>query len=98
MRRSCILLLLLTAALLAGCGREIKRENEQLKTQVTTLQKENQELKGQVAGLKGDVEALTRRVDLLAQEKLALEDEIKAAEAKAAIKPGTKPPLRPKKR
>jgi septal ring factor EnvC (AmiA/AmiB activator) len=91
------LLLLLVAGLLAGCGREITRENEQLKTQVATLQQENQALKGQVATLKGDLDAVKKQVEALGQEKLALEESLKAAEAKAAAKPGTKPPLKPRR-
>jgi septal ring factor EnvC (AmiA/AmiB activator) len=90
-------LALLVAALLVGCGREIARENEQLKTQVGTLQKENQDLKGQVANLKGDLEALKSQADALARDKQALEEKIKAAEAKAAARPGTMPPLKPRK-
>ena len=85
------------AVLLAGCGREVARENEQLKMQVSTIQKENQELKGQVASLKGDLDAIKKQVETLTQEKQDLEEKIKLAEAKAAVKPGTKPPLRQRK-
>ncbi len=92
--RTGIMLALAAIVLLAGCGREIKRENEQLKAQVSTMQKENQELKGQVASLKGDLDAVKKQVESLTQEKQALEEKIKLAEAKAAFKPGTKPPLK----
>ncbi|MBP1778651.1 MAG: hypothetical protein H6Q86_4662, partial [candidate division NC10 bacterium] len=34
-------LALFVALALAGCGRDLKKENEQLKVQVATLQKEN---------------------------------------------------------
>lgn len=89
--------LLAVAILSVGCGREVARENEQLKTQVTTLQKESQELKGQVANLKGDLDALKKQVEILTRERRELEEKIKTAEAKAAVKPGTKPPLKPRK-
>jgi len=95
--RTAGLLLLLLAALLAGCGREIKRENEQLKTQVATLQQESQTLKGQVATLKGDLDAVKGQLETLTQEKRALEERLKAAEAKATVKPGTRPPLKRRK-
>jgi predicted nuclease with TOPRIM domain len=90
-------LALMAAVLLVGCGREIGRENEQLKTQVGTLQKENQTLKGQVASLKGDLEALKSQAETLAREKQDLEEKIKTAEARAAVKSGTMPPLKPRK-
>ncbi len=95
--RMSAMLVLAAAVFLAGCGREIKRENEQLKTQVSTMQKENQELKGQVASLKGDLDAIKRQVESLAQENQDLEEKIKLAEAKAAFTPGTRPPLKPRK-
>ena len=95
--RMSTMLVLAAMVLLTGCGREIKRENEQLKTQVSTMQKENQELKGQVASLKGDLDAVKKQVESLTQEKQELEAQIKLAETKAAIKPGTKPPLKPRK-
>jgi predicted nuclease with TOPRIM domain len=81
----------------AGCGQEIKKENEQLKGQVSTLQKENVDLKGQVTTLKADTEALKKQLDDLTKDKQELEDKLKAAEAKASAKPGTRPPLKPKK-
>ncbi len=94
---TCAALVLAAAVLLAGCGREIARENEQLKTQVSTMQKESQELRGQVASLKGDLDAVKKQVETLTREKQELEEKIKLAEAKAAFKPGTKPPLKPRK-
>jgi septal ring factor EnvC (AmiA/AmiB activator) len=94
---TCAALVLASAVLLVGCGREIARENEQLKTQVSTMQKESQELRGQVASLKGDLDAVKKQVETLTREKQELEEKIKLAEAKAAVKPGTKPPLKPRK-
>ncbi len=88
---------LVGALAVAGCGQEIKKENEQLKAQVSSLQKENVDLKGQVTSLKADSDALKKQLDELTQQKQALEDQVKAAEAKASARPGTKPPLKPKK-
>ena len=90
-------LALLVALVVTGCGQEIKKENEQLKSQVATLQKENMDLKGQVSSLKADTDALKKQFEDLTQEKQALEEKVKAAEAKASVKPGAKPPLKPKK-
>lgn len=90
-------LALLMAVVVTGCGQEVKRENEQLKSQVASLQKENVDLKGQMTGLKADADALKKQVADLTKEKQDLEDKVKEAEAKALAKPGTKPPLKPKK-
>ena len=90
-------LALLVALVITGCGQEVKRENEQLKSQVAMLQKENVDLKGQATSLKADADALKKQIEDLTKEKQDLEDQIKAAEAKALVKPGTKPPLKPKK-
>jgi predicted RNase H-like nuclease (RuvC/YqgF family) len=80
-----------------GCGQAVKQENEQLKSQIATLQKENTDLKGQVTTLKADTDALKKQLEDLSKERQALEDQLKEAEARAAAKPGTKPPLRRKK-
>ncbi len=88
---------LVGALAVGGCGQEVKKENEQLKAQVSSLQKENVDLKGQVTSLKADSDALKKQLDELTQQKQALEDQVKAAEAKASARPGTKPPLKPKK-
>jgi len=96
-RSASVGLALLMAAAVTGCGQEVKRENEQLKSQVATLQKENVDLKGQVTGLKADADALKKQVEGLTKEKQDLEEKVTAAEAKASVKPGTKPPLKPKK-
>jgi predicted nuclease with TOPRIM domain len=90
-------LALLVAVVVTGCGQEIKRENEQLKSQVASLQKENVDLKGQVTSLKADAEALKKQFEDLTKEKQELEEKVKAAEAKASAKPGPKLPLKPKK-
>jgi len=83
--------------LATSCGQGLKKENEQLTSQVATLQKENVELKGQVTSLKADTEALKKQYEELTKEKQDLEEKLKEAEARASVKPGTKPPLRPKK-
>lgn len=90
-------LAVLVLLLATGCGQEIKRENEQLKSQVASLQQENVDLKGQVTSLKADADALKKQLDGLTKENQDLEEKVKAAEAKASVKPGTKPPLRQKK-
>jgi hypothetical protein len=80
--RSAALGLVLVGALAAGgCGQEVKKENEQLKAQVASLQKENTDLKGQATSLKADADALKKQLDDLTQQKQALEDQVKAAEA-----------------
>jgi predicted nuclease with TOPRIM domain len=88
--------LLLTLAA-TGCGPDVKKENDQLKAQVATLQKENLALKGEATSLKADAEAMKKRFEAMNTEKQALEAQLKDAEAKIAIKPGSKPPLKPKK-
>ncbi len=96
--RSVVLgLALLVAVIATGCGQEVKKENEQLKAQVATLQKENVDLKGQVTSLKADADALKKQFEDLTKEKQDLEEKVKAAEARASVKPGAKPPLKPKK-
>ena len=81
----------------AGCGQEVKKENEQLKSQVASLQKENLALKGEMTTLKADAEAMKKQFAELTTQKQALEDQVKEAEAKLAARPGTKPPLKPKR-
>ena len=81
----------------AGCGQEIKKENEQLKSQVASLQRENLALKGEMTTLKADAEAMKKQFAELTTQKQALEDQVKEAEAKLAARPGTKPPLKAKK-
>ena len=90
-------LALLVLLLVAGCGQDLKKENERLTSQVTGLQKDNVDLKGQVTSLKADADALKKQLDDVTKEKQDLEEKVKAAEAKASAKPGTKPPPRTKK-
>jgi predicted nuclease with TOPRIM domain len=88
---------LLVTLAVTGCGPDVKKENDQLKGQVATLQKEILALKGEATSLKADAEAMKKRFETMNTEKQALEAQLKDAEAKIAIKPGTKPPLKPKK-
>ena len=81
----------------AGCGQEVKKENEQLKGQVAGLQKENLALKGEMTALKADTEAMKKQFEELTKQKQALEEQVKEAEAKMAVRSGAKPPLKPKK-
>ena len=85
------------AFLVTGCGPDLKKENESLKQQVANVQRENLALKGEMTTLKADVEAMKKQLEGLTKEKQALEEQVKEAEAKLAVKPGTKPPLKPKK-
>jgi predicted nuclease with TOPRIM domain len=89
-------LALIVAVTVAGCGQEIKQENEQLKAQVATQQKENVALKGESTTLKADAEALKKQVADLTQEKQTLEEKVKELETKMTAKPGGRPPLKPK--
>ena len=64
------------AAFLGGCGQEIKKENEQLKAQVATLQKENADLKNQVAAAKADAEKMKQEMETATKEWQAKIDEL----------------------
>ncbi len=54
---------LIAGLFFAGCGQELKKENEQLKSQVASLQKENVDLKTEIMTLKGDHEAMKKQFD-----------------------------------
>jgi predicted RNase H-like nuclease (RuvC/YqgF family) len=60
-------LILMVGLLVGGCGQEQKKENEQLKTQVASLQKENAGLKTEIMTLKGDNEAMKKQLDEMKQ-------------------------------
>ena len=96
-RFACLGTALLMTLAVTGCGPDVKKENDQLKAQVATLQKENLALKGEATSLKADADAMKKRFEAMNTEKQALEAKLKDAEAKIAIRPGTKPPLKPKK-
>ena len=99
MRRGLLIgVALSVAVLVAGCGPDLKKENETLKAQIGNLQNENLTLKGQITNLKADADASKKQVETLTTDKQSLEEKLKDAEAKLAAKPGTKlPPLKPKK-
>jgi predicted nuclease with TOPRIM domain len=85
------------ALLAAGCGRDVKKENEQLRAHVAALQKENLTLKGGSTSLKADAEALKRQLEVLTKEKQALEEKVKEIEARIEAKPVGRPPRKPKR-
>ncbi len=89
--------MLVLTLLTAGCGQSLKKENEQLKAQVATLQKENVALKGEGTLLRADAEAMKRQLAALTKEKQGLEEQVKELQATIAAKPSTKPPLKPKR-
>jgi cell division protein FtsB len=75
-------LLAVLALTAAGCGPDLKAENESLKKQVADAQKQSGDLKGQVDTLMKENETLKKQVaDLQARLKPA---------AKPAAKPTTK--------
>jgi predicted nuclease with TOPRIM domain len=78
-------LALVVGLLVAGCGEEIKKENEQLKGQVTILQKENADLKAGAVTLKGESEAMKKELDEMKTEMQLMEEQMKA-KAKPAKK------------
>ncbi len=90
-------LALLVALAPAGCGRDLKKENDQLKGQVATLQQENVALKGEGTSLRADAEAMQKQLAALTKEKRELEDQVKALKATIAARPSATPPKKPKK-
>ncbi len=90
-------LALFVALWVAGCGPDVKKENDQLRTQVGSLQKENLTLKGDATSLRADVDAMKKELESLRQEKQTLENAVKELEAKIAAKPTTRPPVKPKR-
>ncbi len=61
-------LVLAVSLLVAGCGEEIKQENEQLKKTLQTLQKENADLKAEAVTLQGENEAMKKELDGLKEQ------------------------------
>ena len=74
-----ISLMLVLGLLLAGCGQEMKKENEQLKVQVASLQKENADLKTEAMTLKGDNEALKKQLDGMKQHMDQMQQQMKGS-------------------
>jgi len=73
-----ISMMLVVGLLLAGCGQEVKKENEQLKTQVASLQKENADLKTEMVTLKGENEAMKKQLDEMKQHMEQMQQQMKA--------------------
>jgi peptidoglycan hydrolase CwlO-like protein len=67
----------------AGCGQEIKEENEKLKGQVSSLTKERDDAKAQVTKLQADLDAAKKEAE---EAKKALEEEKAKLAAKAPAK------------
>lgn len=72
----------------AGCGQQLKQENEQLKAQVDSMTAESNSLKGQVEQLTKEKEELSTKVASLTSENESLKKQLgaKKAPAKAPAK------------
>lgn len=81
-RQAVISLMVVLGLFLAGCGQEVKKENEQLKAQVASLQKENADLKTEIMTLKGENEAMKKELQEMKQHM----EQMKAKPGKAAKK------------
>jgi predicted nuclease with TOPRIM domain len=81
-------LVLAVGLLAAGCGQEIKKENEQLKGQVANLQKENADLKAEAATLKGENEAMTKALDEMKAQMEEMQQKMKGAKTGRPAKKG----------
>ena len=80
--RSVVMPLMLAVGLLvAGCGQELKKENEQLKVQVASLQKENADLKTEMMSLKGENEAMKKELDEMKQHMAQMQQQMKGGKA-----------------
>jgi major membrane immunogen (membrane-anchored lipoprotein) len=77
-RKMGISMMLVVGLLLTGCGQEQKKENEQLKAQVASLQKENADLKSGAMSLKGDNEAMKKQLDEMKQHMEQMQKQMKA--------------------
>ena len=75
-RKAMAIPLLLTVGLLvAGCGQEVKKENDQLKAQVASLQKENADLKTEMMTLKGENGAMKKELDEMKQHMAQMQQQ-----------------------
>jgi cell division protein FtsB len=81
-RNVAISLMLVVGLLVAGCGQELKKENDQLKTQVASLQKENADLKTEMMTLKGENEAMKKELDEMKQHMAQMQQQMKGAKKK----------------
>ena len=81
----------LLALTVAGCGPDMKTENDALKKQVGDMQKQNGDLKGQVDALAKENDGLKKQVaDFQAKMKPAGPAKAAAPAAKPAAKPAPK--------
>lgn len=79
MRKIGLLSAVLAAMLFtAGCGKQLKQENEQLKGQVATLTDESNKLKNQLAAIQKESEDLKGQVASLTAERDAAKKELEA--------------------
>lgn len=74
-------MMLVMGLLFAGCGQEQKKENEQLKAQVASLQKENADLKTGAMALKGDNEVMKKQLDEMKQHMEQMQQQMKGGKA-----------------
>jgi uncharacterized coiled-coil DUF342 family protein len=84
--------------LVAGCGQQLKQENEQLKAQVTTFTEESNNLKNQVAGLQKEVDDIKAQLSGATAERDAARKELDSLKAKSASKGAAKKAKKTKKR
>jgi predicted RNase H-like nuclease (RuvC/YqgF family) len=77
-------LMLAAGLLVAGCGQEVKKENEQLKAQVASLQKENADLKTEMMTFKGENEAMKKELDEMKQHMAQMQPKGKGGKAAKA--------------
>ena len=80
-RSTGLLLVFVVGLFLAGCGQELKKENEQLKSQVASLQKENTDLKSDLMAMKGDNEAMKKQLDDMKQHMDRMQQKMKPAKS-----------------
>ena len=82
----------LLALTVAGCGPDMKSENDALKKQVADVQKQNGDLKGQVDALAKENDGLKKQVaDFQAKMKPGAPAKPAAKPAAPAAKPAAKP-------
>ncbi len=81
-RNVAISLMLVVGLLVAGCGQELKKENDQLKAQVASLQKENADIKTEMMTLKGENEAMKKELDEMKQHMAQMQMQMKGAKKK----------------
>ncbi len=77
-------LMLAVGLLVAGCGQELKKENEQLKAQVASLQKENADLKTGMMTLKGENETMKKELDEMKEHMAQMQQKPKGGRATRA--------------